>query len=184
MKNLRILAIATVIVISLNACSNDDPKPVNEDELITTITTTLKNGSQTITLVYKDLDGDGPYEPILVVSDNLKAATIYTGTVAFLNETTDPVGNIATEILAEGVDHQLFFQAPAAIGTFAYADQDVNGKPIGLQFTLTTGEATTGNLTITLKHQPNKSAAGVSSGNITNAGGATDASVSYPLIIQ
>ncbi|MBC7439017.1 MAG: hypothetical protein H7250_03405 [Flavobacterium sp.] len=70
------------------------------------------------------------------------------------------------------------------IGTFAYADQDANGKPIGLAFTLTTGAATTGNLTVTLKHEPNKSAAGVSTGNITNAGGATDASVTYPIVVE
>lgn len=184
MKKLSILAIAAVAIISLNACCKNDPQPINEDELLTSITTTLINGNQTITLEYKDLDGDGPYEPILNVSGSLKAATNYTGTVTFLNETTNPVGNITDEILAEGVDHQLFFQAPSAIGTFAYADQDANGKPIGLQFTLTTGAATTGNLTVTLRHEPNKSAAGVSTGDITNAGGATDAFVTYPIVVE
>lgn len=184
MKNLSILALAVVIIVSLNGCSKNDPQPINEDELITTVTTTLKNGSNTISLVYKDLDGNGPYEPIVNVSGSLTATTSYTGTVTFLNETTNPVGNITEEILTEGVDHQLFFQAPSAIGTFAYDDQDANGKPIGLQFTLTTGAATTGNLTITLRHQPNKSAAGVSTGDITNAGGATDAVVSYPIIVE
>ena len=184
MKNLSILAIAVVIIVSLNGCSKNDPQPINEDELITTITTTLTNGSNTISLVYKDLDGNGPYEPIVNVSGNLKAATSYTGTVSFLNETTNPIGNITQEILAEGIEHQLFFQAPSAIGTFAYADQDANGKPIGLQFTLTTGAATTGNLMVTLRHQPNKSAAGVSTGDITNAGGATDAVVTYPIVVE
>ena len=184
MKNLSILAIAVVAIVSLIACSKNDPQPINEDELITTITTTLKNGSETTTLEYKDLDGDGPYEPSVNVSGNLKAATSYIGTVTFLNETTNPIGNITEEILAEGVDHQLFFQAPSAIGTFAYADQDANGKPIGLSFTLTTGAATTGNLTVTLRHQPNKSADGVATGDITNAGGATDAVVNYPIVVE
>ena len=184
MKNLSILALAVVIIVSLNGCSKNDPQPINEDELITTVTTTLKNGSETISLQYKDLDSDGPYEPSVNVSGNLKAATSYIGTVSFLNETTNPIGNITEEILTEGVDHQLFFQAPSATGTFAYADQDANGKPIGLQFTLTTGATTTGNLTITLRHQPNKSAAGVSTGDITNAGGATDAVVSYPIVVE
>jgi len=184
MKNLRILAIAVVTVISLNACSKDDPKPVNEEEVITTVTTTLKNGGQTVTLQVRDLDGNGPNAPVVTVSGNLKAATSYTGTVTFLNETTNPVGNITEEILAEGVDHQLFFQAPGAIGTFAYSDQDANGKSIGLAFTLTTGAATTGNLTVTLRHLPNKSAAGVATGDIANAGGATDAEVSYPIVVE
>ncbi|MBC7747238.1 MAG: type 1 periplasmic binding fold superfamily protein [Methylotenera sp.] len=184
MKNLRILAIAVVTVISLSACSKDDPKPVNEQEVLTTVITTLTGGGQTIALQVRDLDGNGPNEPVVTVSGNLKAATNYTGTVTFLNETTSPVSNTTAQILTEGADHQLFFQAPSAIGTFAYTDQDANGKPIGLAFTLTTGAATTGNLTVTLKHLPNKSAAGVSTGDITNAGGATDASVRYPIVIQ
>lgn len=184
MKNLKILAITMVTLISFNACSKDDPKPVNEQEVITTVTTTLTSVGQTITLQLRDLDGFGPNAPVVTVSGNLKATTNYTGTVTFLNETTNPVGNTTTQILTEGVDHQLFFQAPSAIGTFTYADQDANGKPIGLAFTLTTGAATTGNLTVTLRHQPNKSAAGVSTGTITNAGGATDASVRYPIVVE
>lgn len=83
MKNLSILALAVVIIVSLNGCSKNDPQPINEDELITTVTTTLTNGSNTISLVYKDLDGNGPYEPIVNVSGSLTATTSYTGTVTF-----------------------------------------------------------------------------------------------------
>ena len=184
MKNLRISAIAILTLILLNACSKDEAKPVNEEEVITTVTTSLTSNGQTIILQSKDLDGDGPNAPVVTVSGNLKAATNYAGTVTFLNETTNPVGNTTAEILTEGVDHQLFFQAPTASGTFAYSDQDKNGKPIGLQFTLLTSTATTGNLTVTLRHQPNKSAVGVSGGDITNAVGATDASVTYPIVVQ
>jgi len=184
MKNLRILAIAFVTVISLNSCSNDDNNPINEDEVITTVTTTLTGGGQVITLTSRDLDGDGPNAPVVTVSNPLTAGTSYIGTVSFLNETANPVENITSEILTEGVDHQLFFQAPSAVGTFAYSDLDVNGKPIGLQFTLATASATTGSLIVTLRHLPNKSATGVSAGDITNAGGTTDAAVTYPIVIQ
>ena len=59
---------------------------------------------------------------------------------------------------------------------------DKNGKPIGLTFTLKTGAtATTGNITVVLRHLPAKSASGVATGDITNAGGATDASVTFPV---
>ena len=59
---------------------------------------------------------------------------------------------------------------------------DKNGKPIGLTFTLKTGAtATTGNITVVLRHLPAKSASGVATGDITNAGGATDASVPFPV---
>jgi len=60
----------------------------------------------------------------------------------------------------------------------------LNGKPIGLTFTLTTGNVGTGNLTVTLRHLPNKSASGVATGDIINAGGATDAYVSFPVTVS
>ncbi len=175
--------IIAITALTFSSCSNDDD-PVNEEEVITTVTATLTNGSNIITLSSRDLDGDGPNAPVVTVSGNLAANTTYTGAVSFLNETSDPVDNITTEVLEEGADHQLFFQAPSSLGTFTYSDTDANGKPIGLQFSLLTGNASSGNLTITLRHLPNKSASGVATGDITNAGGATDAQVTYPIVVQ
>lgn len=175
------LSAATLLAVS---CSNDDNGPVNEEEVITTVTTTLTGGGQVITLNSRDLDGDGPNAPTITVSGNLTANTTYAGEVLFLNETVSPADNITLEVEEEGVDHQVFYQLPAALGTVTYTDVDLNGKPIGLTFSLTTGNAGTGNLTVTLRHLPNKSAAGVASGDITNAGGATDASVTYPVTVN
>lgn len=182
MKNLKLVAVAFLGITTLISCNNDD-KPVNEEEVITTVTTTLTNGSNVITLKSRDLDGDGPNAPVVTVSSNLKANTVYTGAVTFLNETVTPADDITVEVQEEGDEHQLFFQAPSALGTFAYTDADANGKPIGLAFTLTTKSATTGNLVVTLRHLPNKSASGVATGDITNAGGATDAAITYPVVV-
>ena len=185
MKNLKIIAIALIGLTTFVSCNDDDnPVPVNEEEVITTVTTTLTSGAQIVTLRSRDLDGDGPNAPVVTVSGNLTANTTYTGTVSFLNEIANPVENITEEVLEEGVDHQVFFQAPSALGTFAYSDTDANGKPIGLQFTFTTTVAATGNLLVTLRHELNKSAAGVSGGSITNAGGNTDAAVTYAVVVQ
>lgn len=187
MKNLKTIKILFLVLttITISSCSNDDNNPpVNEDEVITTVTTTLVGGGQTIVLTSRDLDGDGPNVPVVTVSGNLVANTNYTGSVTFLNEIVTPAEDITQEVQEEGLDHQLFFQAPASLGTFTYADLDQNGNPIGLQFNLTTGNASTGNLTVTLRHLPNKLAAGVATGNIANAGGATDAEVSYPVVVN
>jgi hypothetical protein len=173
-----------VTSLFLASCSNDDNGPVNEEEVITTVTTTLTGGGQVITLTSRDLDGDGPNDPIVNVSGNLTANTTYTGEVSFLNETTSPAEDITTEVEAEGEEHQIFYQLPASLGNITYTDVDVNGKPIGLNFTFTTGNAGTGNLNVTLKHLPNKSAAGVASGDITNAGGATDAFATYFITVN
>lgn len=167
----------------LASCSDDDNGPINEEEVITTVITTLTNGSTTITLTSRDLDGDGPNAPVVTVSGDLTANTVYNGEITLLNETVTPADNITTEVEEEGEEHQIFYQIPASLGTIGYTDFDVNAKPVGLTFTYTTGNAGTGNLTVTLRHLPNKSAAGVAAGDITNAGGATDAQVTYPIVI-
>lgn len=183
MKKLNYFAFATLSLLALSSCSNDDgTTPVNEEEVITTVTTTLTGGGEVITMTVRDLDGDGPNAPVVSVSGTLKAGTTYNGTVKFENELESPAENMTTEIEEEGDEHQLFFQAPATIGLFTYTDIDVNGKPIGLSFKLVTANAAaTGNLIVTLRHEPNKDGEGVSSGNIANAGGSTDAQVTYPV---
>lgn len=185
MKNLKLIALLVIPVLFSTACDNDDA-PVNEEEVITTVTTTLLGGGRTITLTSRDLDGDGPNAPVVTVSGNLTAGTTYTGTTTFLNELKSPAEDITLEVQEEGAEHQVFYQLPSTLGTITYnpTDVDVNGKPIGLKFTLVAGSVGNGNLTVTLRHDLNKSAAGVASGNIANAGGSTDAAVSFPIVVN
>ena len=184
MKNLKLIALLVIPVIFSTSCSNDDA-PVNEEEVITTITTTLVGGGQTITLTSRDLDGDGPNAPVVTVSGNLTAGTTYTGSTTFLNELESPAEDITVEVEEEGADHQVFYQLPSSIGTVTYTDTDANGRPIGLNFTLVAGTSgSTGTLTVTLRHLPNKTASGVSGGDITNAGGNTDAAVSFSVAVN
>lgn len=169
----------------VTSCSNDDdsPEPVNEEEVITTLTATLVGGGSTVTMTYQDLDGDGPGAATINVSGPLSAATTYTGSLELLNETESPAESINEEIEEEVDEHQFFFSSTNNVGTFAYNDMDGDGNPVGLSFTLTTGAATTGSVTIILRHEPAKDAAGVSDGDITNAGGETDISVTFTNVI-
>lgn len=175
------------IAISFASCSDDDkPQQVIENEVITTVTATLTPtaGGTSIVLKSQDLDGDGPDAPVVTVSGTFAANTAYTGTVTFLNETVSPAEDITTEIEELGVEHQIFYRQ-SGLGTFAYADADDNGNPIGLNFTYNTANtAASGNLTVTLRHLPTKTASGVSGGDITNAGGSTDAEVVFPVSVQ
>ena len=184
MKKYRVLAIVLVTQFFIHSCTNDTSNPVNEEEVITTVSLTLTGGGQVIALTSRDLDGDGPNPPAVTASGNLAPNITYTGAVAFLNETQSPAGDITLEVAEEGADHQVFYQLAAGLGTITYTDLDLNGKPIGLTFNLTTGNVGVGNLTVTLRHLPNKSALGVTTGDITNAGGATDADVSFPVNIS
>lgn len=188
MKNLRISALALITIITFSSCSDDDNTAaiVNEEEVITTITATFtpQGGGTAIVLSSRDLDGDGPAAPVVSVSGNFAAGAVYSGKVTFLNELETPAGNITEEVFEEGHEHQIFYQQ-SGLGSFAYADTDVNGKPIGLSFTYTAAATpVTGNLTVTLRHEPNKDAQGAAQGIITNAGGGTDAEETFSVSIQ
>ena len=185
MKITRALILG-LMAFYITGCGNDDaPILINEDEVITTITATFtpENGGTPIVLTSRDLDGDGPTPPVVTVSGEFIAATTYNGQVTFLNELATPAEDITEEVEEEGAEHQVFFQQ-AGLGIITYTDQDSNGNPIGLTVTYqTTDVAASGNMIITLRHEPNKSAAGVAGGDITNAGGSTDAEVSFPVSV-
>lgn len=186
MKNLKNISLALLGLLVIS-CNNDEvvvPPVTNEEELITTVKVTLTNGSNSIVLQSKDLDGDGPNAPVVIVVGNILANTTYVGSVQFLNESVNPADNITEEILAEDEDHQIFYLLSSGLGTITYTDNDSNNKPVGLGFTYQTNAAGTGNLVVTLRHLPSKSAPGVASGNIANAGGSTDAEVTLPITIQ
>ncbi|OEK08897.1 type 1 periplasmic binding fold superfamily protein [Flavivirga aquatica] len=186
-KNISILLITALI---FTACSNDDdnnPEPVEEQEVITTLTATLTpvGGGKTITLESKDLDGNGPNTPVITVSGPLEANTTYNASLELLNETESPAESINEEIEEKDDDHQFFYQITNNLATLNYADFDSNNKPLGLEFSLTTTTVTgSGFLTITLRHEPNKNASGVSDGNIENAGGETDIQAVFSISVQ
>ena len=61
---------------------------------------------------------------------------------------------------------------------------DANGNPIGLKSSVQTGETSSGNLRVILRHLPKKTAEGVPEGFIENAGGSTDVEVEFSPTIQ
>lgn len=188
MKNIKF----SLLIISLffglfTSCSNDDSIPVmiNEEEVITTLEVTLTHDTETVVLTSRDLDGEGPDEPIITVSGPLMANTVYMGSIQILNETVIPAANITEEVEDESLEHQLFYTFSDTLNaSVSYTDEDADGYPVGLTFTLQTAAASTGTLTVTLRHEPNKDAAGVRAGDIANAGGESDVEQGFSLEIQ
>jgi hypothetical protein len=176
-----VLLLSTLI---LSSCSNDDdnPTPVNEEEIITTVSLTLSDGNgNTVLFKSQDLDGDGPNAPEITTQGNIMASTLYTGSVQFLNELESPAEDITIEVIEEATEHQVFYTLTGNSGsTVTYTDNDSNGNPIGVAITFNSGNVGTGNaLTLTLRHEPSKDADGVSDGLIANAGGETDVEVTF-----
>jgi len=179
----------SIAILALFSSCDKDPVVPNEEELITTVNYTLTPVStgQTVTYTFLDIDGDGGNAPIISTIGELKSGTSYNGVLTLLNEAGNPSQNITEEIEAEDKDHQLFFAVSGGtVGkmVISYDDKDANNQPLGLKTKVSTTGTGTGKLMITLRHLPNKSATGVSTGNITNAGGETDIEVNFDIVIK
>ena len=183
MKNLKLLTALFIAITSLISCDNDDDIiPVNEEEVITTMTVTLVpvGGGTTITLQTRDLDGDGPNPPVKNVSGNLIKNVSYNGSIVLLNETEDPSENITEEVEEEDDEHQFFYTIGGTLNAnTTYENFDGDGNPLGTEFSLDAGDASNGTLTFTLRHEPMKPNSG-----LVDAGGETDISATFNVTIE
>ncbi|MFK8004779.1 MAG: type 1 periplasmic binding fold superfamily protein [Saprospiraceae bacterium] len=187
MKNFKFIFLTSILfaVLSLNSCKDDDVIDDDVEELITTLTYTLTPTSgDVVTLSFSDIDGDGGNDPI-IIGGTLQANMTYTGSLDLQNESETPAESITEEIAEEDLEHQFFFATGGGLDlTVAYGDQDSEGNPLGLATSLVTSAVSTGTLNVILRHEPAKGASGVSSGDITNAGGETDIEVTFDITIQ
>ena len=187
MKTLKLI-IGLLFIIGLQSCSSDDdnPTPVNEEEVITTMTIrfTPQGGGNELVLRSQDLDGDGPNAPVITDDIVFAPNTVYNASIELLNELESPAEDITTEVEEEGDEHQFFYVLTGDNVATAYGDMDANGNPIGIDFTLTTGDASNNTITIVLRHEPAKDASNVSDGDITNAGGETDIEATFGFTVS
>jgi len=185
MKPFRLFYILPLFLLVFLIACEKDPKVPNEEELITTVTYTLtpQAGGDPVVFSFRDLDGDGGQEPVVVLGQ-LKANTIYNGVVQLLNESVSPLEDITLEVEEEALEHQFFYTFSNVNASYIYTDTDSNNHPVGIDTRVTTSDPGEGLLTIVLRHLPDKEASGVSDGNIANAGGETDIEVSFLLIIE
>ncbi len=169
-------------LVFFGACKKDEeeletPPEVNEEELITTLLLELSDGTDTFNASFRDLDGPGGDDPVIVSDLELNENTQYTATIQVLNEADGEFEDITLEVEEEGDEH-LFcfgFEGISDIDV-AYADSDgIYG--IGIESNWSTATSGSGNVTITLKHQP-----GVKDG--TCDPGDTDIEVSFPISVN
>lgn len=187
----RIAWMLSLLVFTSVSCKKDKDDEVvpialvNEEEVITTVILkfTHNSGGVDRELRFADVDGAGGNAPVYLI-DSLDASASYTVETILLNETTTPVDTISNEVQEEGTAHQFFYTVSGVDLSVAYGDTDADGRPIGLLTTMSSGTPGSGTLLVTLRHEPDKSAAGVAAGDITNAGGETDVEVSFPLVVR
>ncbi|MEO1436990.1 MAG: type 1 periplasmic binding fold superfamily protein, partial [Bacteroidota bacterium] len=95
------------------------------------------------------------------------------------------INNVSDEIDELREEHQFFFDASLDLNmNHVYGDVDLNGNPVGLIGTFSTGEVSIGSLIVILKCEVQKNATGVSDGEIDNSGGETAIEIAFPITIQ
>lgn len=190
MKNPLLIKTLLALLVAaplFSACKDDkdEPEPDDENEQITTVRyeLTAPGSSTPITIQYRDPDGDGGQAPTITPATLVLAPNVtYTGKIVLLDETKTPASNISDEVKQEADEHIFFYVATGANLTVTRTDKDSKNLEVGLETTAATGAAnaagTTGNLKITLRHQPG----GIKNG--TFAPGDTDVEVNFPVAVR
>ena len=178
---IRLLSISILIILlTLSSCSDDETVIPNEEELITTLIFTLTpdGGGTPVVFSFRDLDGDGGNDPV-IVNGILDPQRQYSGSIQVLNESESPAEDITLEVEEEAEEHQFFFAIENGLNlTFEYDDLDADQNEIGLETVWITGFDSSGDVTITLQHEPMKPNTG-----LADAGGETDIEVTFEVTI-
>jgi len=179
-----LLSFTIVTIATISSCKKDDDHANddhehNEEELITSLSLTFTDTAgikPTLTYAFKDPDGVAGNAPTQFDTLKLSANTVYNVTVSFLDESKNPAVNITSEVEEEDHEHLICFDNTGLNATVVRTDSDGTYE-VGLKSRWTLGNASQGNMKVSLKHQP-----GVKNGNC--GVGETDVEVNFPALIQ
>jgi len=150
MNTHKIKYLAFALIMFTYACDSTEPdEGPGEEELITEVTISLTSDAGTLNFVARDPDGDGANFTIDPMG--LDANTSYQGTIKF----EDTVNNedITEEVEEEADEHQVHYLPTSGLNlTTTVNDTDSNNLPLGLEFTMSTGDSSTGMLRVVLGH--------------------------------
>jgi hypothetical protein len=199
MKNYRfnyLFLVLLAMAVSFTSCKSDDPEPENEGEVITDVSlkfTELNSAGEPIgtPLEFTATDpdglelGNGP----TIETVTLGRGKSYLMEISLFNSIENE--DITEEIREEKEEHQFFFLGSAFSGTavlsYTYADEDIDGNPVGLTGRLQAVGFNATQMRIVLRHDLNKNFAGANNPNWENfvqAGGETDLDVTFPVVLN
>lgn len=183
-----------LLLLSSFGCVKDEPDPEMPDNTLPQETIT----KMVLEFVNADDSTDSPTAAYTISGDSHTAtnielqsnATYYLNISVFDNSDPSDLIDRTPEIVSENTAHRFFFvpqEGAENILSVSYDDFDEDGKPVGLMttWTLLMGESDPGaEVRIVLKHQSNKTAPGVGINDPEEAGGLTDFSAVFPLVVQ
>ncbi|MCF8460764.1 MAG: hypothetical protein K9G46_08575 [Flavobacteriales bacterium] len=128
------------------------------------------------------------YDQPYLRSDSIGGGHSYDGFLRLWNYplgSTGAGGLLNHEYVELGDNHQIFYEVSDSLDlSISYSDFDGNGFPIGFETSVITGNPSSGTLKISLVHNPDKKAIGVSDGDISNAGGTIDYTYTFNVAIK
>lgn len=152
-----------------------------EEPITSALLVLTPDSGRTVVLQYLDRDGESG-QPAIISGGSLAPNTTYHCEV-HLNTIGKHIVD-STSIAQLPEYHQVFFLTQNGLEVSTrYTDTDANGFPVGLKSTLTSDEISRGQLTIIIKHHPNKNAEGVAHGDVSNSGGKTDFEASFEVAV-
>ena len=148
------------LVTSFISCDDDDPVPVNEEELITDVILTFTNDANaTDTVVLTSIAPDGQDGTSTeTVTGSFTAGATYSLSLAITNASETPADDVLNDDIIPEADEHFFVYAVNGINltmTRDASDLDgAGGSKLGVSTTWVAGAASTGSVRINLIHQP------------------------------
>lgn len=182
-KSLLLLLLAVFV---LTNCKDkaDDPKPDDDNELITTVKLTFAKAGTTTPSTFLYQNPTGGSTPTKFDQIMLDKNSTYTLSIELLDESKSPVVDITEEVEEKSDEHLFVFTPTPGTGLLAVTitDKDANNLPIGLESTVVTGTTATGKLRIQLRHQPPLN--GVRAKNGTATPGSDDVNLEFSVMLH
>lgn len=169
----------------ITSCSSDDdnPPPVNPEEIITNVTLTFTNNANAadiVTLASVAPDGqDGTSTE--TITGNFTSGATYALSLAITNASETPADDVLNDDIIPEADEHFFTYAINSVNlTMTRDGDDINGpdgSKLGVNTTWVAGAASTGNIQIKLTHEPTSTDDSGGFGSVT--GGSEDLNITF-----
>ncbi|MXV37840.1 hypothetical protein GO491_03975 [Flavobacteriaceae bacterium Ap0902] len=189
MKKTKILSAVCATAILFTGCSSDDdtPEHIHDNEEI-----------HEFIITQTDADGNNPMEYIFVAGDaisddviTLRPNSTYNFEVTGMmsHGANDEEENIVGEIIEEKEEHFFVYEKTSSVDFSLIRTDDASttradGTKIGKKVQITTNNTGSGNLTITLKHEPTSVDDSANNNFGSSVGGSSDVVATYSVNIE
>lgn len=184
MKTSKLFLSALFCFTLITSCSDDDnPAPINPEELITDVTLTfVNNADATDTVVLSSVAPDGQEGTSTeTITGTFTSGATYSLTLSMLNASESPAEDILNEDIVLEADEHFFSYGVNGINLTMTRDSDdfdgPNGSKLGVNTTWVAGAASTGNIQIILTHEP--TSVDDSDGFGSSTGGSEDLNLTF-----